>query len=158
MAKRQQKAPPQRRLVYEGPVGRCPCCNKPTEVKLGGTLGDPKTTGWTVRMDVLEVLYRQVADRVQKRDEKLYVTDPSEYDATRRSKLFFVDGGDGIAGPFGQLGLKVFLETHFSDNYTEDTCIYIVSTTSRALATIRNSPFAKAPEEVSSLDGSTDLF
>jgi len=158
VAKRKQKAPPKRRLVYEGPVGRCPCCDKPTEVRLGGTLGDPETTGWTVPTDVLEVLYRQVAVRTQEKAGKLYVTDPSEYDATRRSKLFFVDGDDGIAGPFGQLGLKVFLGTHFGEDHTEDVRIYVVATTPRALATIRDSPFAREPDEPDDLDGSADLF
>jgi len=77
--------------VYEGVVGQCPRCNKSTEVRIGGTLGVPPITNWVVPVPVLETLYREVASRIKEKSEKLYVTDPSEYDATRRSKFFFVD-------------------------------------------------------------------
>lgn len=160
MARGKGKAPPKGRLVYEGPVGLCPCCNKPTEVRLGSTLGEPPPPGWVVPTDVLETLYRTVAARVKadSKTGKLYVTDPSEYDATRRAKLFFVDGGDGIAGPFGQLGLKVFLGTSFGENHAGNIRVYVVTTTHRALELIRASPYAKPPDEGGELDDSADLF
>jgi len=147
------------RTVYEGPVGLCPCCNKPTEVRLASTLGEPPPPGWVVPDDVLATLYREVAARVKTDGKKgtLYVTDPNEYDATRRAKLFFVDGGDGIAGPFGQLGLKVFLGASFGEA-THNVRIYIVNTTHRALDRIRSSPYAQPPEQDVDLDGSADLF
>jgi hypothetical protein len=155
---RKTKAPPKQRLVYEGPVGLCPCCNKPTEVRLGGTLGEPDVPGWVVPTDVLELLYREVAARIREKDGALYVTDPSEYDATRRAKLFFVDGDDGIAGPFGQLGLKVFLGANFGAEHTGNVRVYVVTTTHRALDLIRKSPYARPPDEGGNLDGSADLF
>lgn len=146
------------RSVYEGPVGECPCCNKPTEVRLGSTLGEPPSAGWTVPRDVLGVLYREVTARIKEKDGKLYVTDPSEYDATRRTKLFFVDGGDGIAGPFGQLGLKVFLGSNFGEMHPDNVRIYIVATSHRALRLIRNSPHARPPDIGPDPDSSADLF
>lgn len=153
-----KKALPKGRVVYEGPFGRCPCCDRPTEVRLGGTLGEPDSTGWTVPTDVLGVLYREVATRIKEKDGKLYVTDPSEYDATRRAKLFFVDGDDGIAGPFGQIGLKVFLGVSFGQDHAGNVSVYVVTTTHRALEMIRKSPYAREPEEHSDLDASSDLF
>ena len=158
MARKKTPKAPKERMVYEGPVGRCPCCDKPTEVRLGSTLGEPDPSGWTVPADVLARLYKAVADRVQEKSGKLYVTDPSEYDATRRSKLFFVDGGDAIAGPFGQLGLKVFLGATFGQDHTDNIRVYVVTSTHRALALIRESPYAREREEVADLDGSADLF
>jgi len=156
--KGKKQAPAKGRTVYEGPVGRCPCCDKPTEVRLGSTLGMPEPAGWTVPADVLARLYRAVATRIQEKGGKLYVTDPSEYDATRRAKLFFVDGDDGIAGPFGQLGLKVFLGSHFGEDHADNIHVYVVTTTHRALARIRESPYAKEQDDPGDLDGSADLF
>lgn len=153
-----KKAPPKQRLVYEGPVGLCPCCNKPTEVRLGGTLGEPNVPGWVVPVDVLELLYKAVAARIREKAGVLYVTDPSEYDATRRAKLFFVDGHDGIAGPFGQLGLKVFLGASFGTEHTSNVRVYVVTTTHRALDLIRKSPYARSLKDDGDLDGSSDLF
>ena len=127
-------------------------------MKLAGTLGSPDAPGWVVPRDVLEMLYRAVAIRIKERDGKLYVTDPSEYDATRRSKFFFVDGGTSIAGPFGQRGLKVFLGANFGDDFTENVRVYVVTTTHRALSIIRKSPFAKPPDDGDSLDDQADLF
>lgn len=159
MARSKKRKAPKGRTVYEGPVGLCPCCNKPTEVRRASTLGEPIPPGWVVPDDVLGLIYREVSARV-KTDEKkgtLYVTDPSEYDATRRAKLFFVDGGDGVAGPFGQLGLKVFLGASFGEA-AHNVRIYIVTTTHRALTRILDSPYAKSTEEDADLDGSADLF
>lgn len=158
MARRSKQKEPIRRLVYEGPVGLCPCCNKATEVRLAATLGEPSEDQWIVPEDVLEHLYREVARRVQEKGGKLYVTDPSEYDATRRSKLFFVDGSGGIAGPFGQNGLKVFLGTYFGEDSTDNVRVYVVTTTHRALGLIRASPYAREPEEARDLDDPADLF
>lgn len=155
---RQPKAPPKERAVYEGPVGLCPYCDEPTEVRLGSTLGQPISAGWVVPADVLGRIYKAIADRVKEKGGKLYVTDPSEYDATRRSKLFFVDGDDGIAGPFGRLGLKVFLGSHFGQDHTDNIYVYIVATTPRALSLIRLSPFASESEDAGDLDGPADLF
>lgn len=158
MRGRKHKAP-KGRTVYEGPVGLCPCCNKPTEVRLASTLGEPPPPGWVVPDDVLATIYREVSARVKTDPKKgtLYVTDPSEYDATRRTKLFFVDGGDGVAGPFGQLGLKVFLGSSFGD-VAHNIRVYIVTTTPKALDLIRRSPYAQSPIQDPSLDGGMDLF
>lgn len=144
--------------MYEGPVGRCPDCGKSTEVKLGSPLGTPANVAWTVPSDVLATLYREVATRIKEKNGKLYVTDPSEYDSTRRSKFFFVDAGDGIAGPFGQLGLKVFLGSQFGESITDSPYIYVVATTHRALKRIRESPYAREPEPDANGNGSVDMF
>jgi hypothetical protein len=94
-------------------------------------------------------MYLEVAKRVKRRTrhnkEQLYVTDPSEYDATIRNKFFFVGTRAGeIAGPFGPTGLKVFLTTSLdADSNTNSITIYIVSTTSRTLPRIVNSPYAR---------------
>ena len=159
MPRAKRRKAPKGRTVYEGPVGLCPCCNRPTEVRRASTLGEPTPPGWVVPDGVLETLYREVAIRVKTDAKKgtLYVTDPSEYDATRRAKLFFVDGGDGVAGPFGQLGLKVFLGANFGET-THNVRIYVVATTHRALTRILDSPHAQVPEEAADLDDSTDLF
>lgn len=150
---------PQRRSVYEGPVGRCPCCDKPTEVRIGSTLGEPARRGWIVPVYILESIYRAVATRTKfdHKKQQWYVTDPSEYDATRRKKLFFVDGGDALAGPFGPLGLTVFLRSNFKET-SQNTRIYTVITTHRALDRIRNSPFTAPPDDTYDLDEPTDLF
>jgi hypothetical protein len=159
MKRKKTPKTPKRRLVYEGPVGRCPDCGKGTEVRLGSPLNQPSTVAWTVPADVLATLYREVVVRIKElKDGKLYVTDPSEYDGTRRSKFFFVDAHGGIAGPFGQRGLKVFLGTEFGSTLVEDVNIYVVTTTSRALAVIRESPFARDPEPAPPVDGSVGMF
>jgi len=146
------------RLIYEGSVGRCPCCDKPTKVRLAGTLGIPDPSDWIVPLEVLELLYRSVASRIRtdKKTGKPYVTDPSEYDATRRVKVFFVDGEDGIAGPFGPLGLKVFLGSH--SEHTTNVRVYVVSTSSSALEVIRKSPFARDRETSPQIGTTEDLF
>lgn len=160
MARRPTKPPPKRRLVYEGPEGLCPDCGKATEVRLGSTLGDPSAASWTVPEATLAHLYREVAKRIKtdKRTGKLYVTDPSEYDSTRRAKLFFVDGDSAIAGPFGQNGLKVFIGSSFGPDHIENVRVLVVATTHRALALIRESPYARPPAEGMDSDGSSDLF
>lgn len=150
---------PKQRLVYEGPVGLCPCCNTPTEVRLGSTHGEPTVETWIVPRDVLATLYRATASRIKTRDGKLYVTDPSTLDATVRSKFFFVDADDGIAGPFGQLGLKVFLGTAFGQEKVDSIQVYVVSATHRSLSIIRKSPYAREPDaDDGALDDSADLF
>ena len=160
MARTPPKHAPKRRLVYEGPAGLCPDCGKATEVRLGSTLGEPSAASWTVPEAMLAHVYREVASRTKtdQRTGKLYVTDPSEYDATRRAKVFFVDGDDAIAGPFGQNGLKVFLGSSFGPDHIENVCVLVVATTHRALRLIRESPYAQAPAEGADSDGEADLF
>jgi hypothetical protein len=155
---RAAKAPPKQHLVYEGPVGACPCCNTPTEVRLASTHGESPVEAWIVPKDVLGYLYREVADRIKEKGGLLYVTDPSTYDASVRSKLFFVDGVDGIAGPFGQTGLKVFLGASLDASKPENVLVYVVSTTHRSLSIIRKSPYASPAEDAADLDDSSDLF
>lgn len=145
-----------RRLVYEGPRGCCPCCDRLTDIRIGSTLGSPAINAWTVPVNILSIMYRAVAQRVKQVScsTQLYVTDPSEYDATVRTKFFFVGGcRDEIAGPFGALGLKVFLSTTL-DVYenTNEYTIYIVRTTSKTLSRIINSPYAREPEPTTEIE------
>lgn len=160
MARKPTRSAPKRRLVYEGPAGFCPDCGKVTEVRLGSTLGEPSAASWTVPTPTLAHVYREVAKRVKtdQRTGKLYVTDPSEYDSTRRAKLFFVDGDSAIAGPFGQNGLKVFLGSSFGPDHVENVRVLVVATTHRALKLIRESPYARPPAGGLDNDGSADLF
>ena len=65
MASSRKRKAPKGRTVYEGPVGLCPCCNKPTEVRRASTLGEPQPPGWVVPDDVLGVIYREVSARVK---------------------------------------------------------------------------------------------
>lgn len=157
MRRKKAKAP-KRRLVYPGPRGVCPRCGKDTEVTAASFMGELGHAEWTVPDDVLSYLYREVAKRIQEKDGKLYVTDPSEYDATRRSKFFFVDGGDAIAGPFGQRGLKVFLGSQLAQVIRDNPLIYIVATTPRALRVIRESPHACEHADEVEVDESIELF
>jgi len=149
-----RKAPTVRALVYEGVIGSCPCCMNPTEIRLGSTGGTPEDESWVVPEPILFAIYGEVAARIKAKIENektvYYVLDPSETFAVVRNKLFFI-GGDGseLAGPFGYEGLKVFLQTRLENTRER---IYIVSTTSRALAVIKNSPYA-----LSYTQGSTDV-
>lgn len=147
-----------RPLVYKGPVGTCPCCDRKTEVHLGGVLGYPSTTQWVVPTGVLEAMYSAIIPRIKEKEGTLYVTSPNKYDGTKRSKLYFVNMGDKVMGPYGERGLKVFLGVHFGDQYTENIPIYIVNTTHRALQIIKNSPFGNPPEEPDKLIEPLDLF
>ena len=150
------KKAPKTRTVYEGPLGMCPCCQRVTEIRLAGTLGADNTP-WVVALPVLEAIYSSVAARIKEKDGELYVTDPSDYDAAHRSKLFFVDAGDSVAGPFGPTGLKVFLRSQFGESPSNVT-VYVVRTTHRALSVIRQSPFAVLREAVFDLEAAIDLF
>ena len=143
------------KFIYEGSAGRCPCCDKTTEIKLGNTLGNPSIPHWVVPEDVLQIIYSTISTRIKEKDGHLYVTDPSNYDASRRSKLFYVDADQGIAGPFGPSGLKVFLrDISFAVKNPESMRIYIVTTTDRALRIIRQSPFSRNSEQ---LNNDTEL-
>jgi len=145
-------------LVYKGPVGLCPCCNRKTEIRLGGALGSPSIQHWVVPTGVLEAVYSAIAARIKEKDGTLYVTSPNKYDGTRRTKLYFVNMGGTIEGPYGEKGLKVFLGVHTDKRSTENTFIYIVNTTHRALTLIRNSPFSSIQEEPDKITEPLDLF
>lgn len=155
-----RKTKHQTRTFYEGPKGRCPCCDRTTEVKIGGTLGPPNPAGWVVPLDTLKILYSRVAAMVREDAKgRLYVVDLKSYNPAKRGKLFFIDGGNnGIAGPFGHLEAKVFLSEQFGEEITENICIYIVVTNHKALTIICESPFAKLDESELNLDAPVDLF
>ena len=146
------------RPIRLGELGQCPCCGKSTEVRLGGTHG-PAATEWVVPEDVLRTLYGAVAERVKGSGDKLYVRDPHPHKNKVRKRLYFVDGGDGIAGPFGPEGLESFLYDTSPDG-TAPIGVYAVSTTSRALRRILESPYAARVEASagSLVDAPTDLF
>lgn len=160
------RRPPQKALIYEGPFGLCPCCNRKTEVRVASTLGAPPDVVWTVPEPLLRLLYSEVAKRIKEKVQdgqpRYYTTDPSRHEATVRNKFFFVaagDGDDNVAGPFGQNGLKVFLEGHFPSDDSQAIRVFVVTTTHRALSVIRQSPYAQAPEEKGEDYGtSTDPF
>lgn len=158
MSRRAAKALPRQRLIYEGPVGLCPCCAASTEIRLASTLGVPPLKVWVVPRRVLEFVYREVALRIKDKAGRYYVTDPSIYDTNVRTKLFFVDGADGIAGPFGQIGLKVFLGASLGAIKAESIQVYVVSTMHRSLCVIKRSPFAKSSDDAEYLDETSDLF
>lgn len=150
-----------------GVLGKCPCCGKPTEVRLGGTHGPPATE-WIVPEDVLRTLYSAVLERIKGSGDKLYVRDPHPHRHKTRNRLYFVDGGDGIAGPFGPEGLESFLHDTSPDG-TASIDVYAVITTPRALRRILKSPYAvrhvSLPAGISALmppvgpvDDPTDLF
>lgn len=158
MSRKAAKALPKQRLIYEGPVGVCPCCTISTEIRLASTLGTPPLKVWVVPRRVLEFVYREVALRIKEKNGRYYVTDPSIYDTSVRTKLFFVDAIDGIAGPFGQTGLKVFLGASLGAIKADNIQVYVVSTLHRSLCIIRRSPFAKSNEDTEDLDEPSDLF
>jgi hypothetical protein len=155
-----KRGPQVRALVYEGVVGSCPCCLNPTEIRLGSTGGIPEEPSWIVPEPVLYGIYSEVAFRIKSKSEEgkvtYYVLDPSEHFAVVRNKLFFI-GGDGteLAGPFGYEGLKVFLQTRLENTRER---IYVVTTTSRALSIIKNSPYALNSSEPSVDLKAADLF
>jgi len=152
------------RPVHLGELGRCPCCGKVTEVRLGGTHG-PTATEWIVPEDVMRTLYSAVARRTKCHGGKLYVRDPHPHKNMVRKQLYFVDGGDGIAGPFGPEGLESFLHDTSPDGMAAIE-VYAVITTPRALRRILKSPYSEAvparlgaqPSSDSSVDDPTDLF
>jgi hypothetical protein len=90
----------------------------------------------------------RIKERTTKGKTQLYVTDPGGYDSTKRTKFFFVEGANKeIAGPFGPMGLKIFLHgTMSGPGRLQDLRVYIVGTTHRALTVIQNSPFAHTLE------------
>jgi len=111
-----------------------------------------------VPLPLLETIYSAIAPRIKEKGGRLYVVDPSGYDPTHRTKLFFVDdGGDSVAGPFGPTGLKVFLRSEFKDS-SDNVGVYVVSTTHKSLALIRSSPLTAPREEAFDLEAATDLF
>lgn len=150
-------------MNFFGPVGRCPCCGKPTEVRLGGTLSVPEQPDWVVPPEILRQIYSEVGKRTKARASggKLYILDPHPHVVTHRRKLYFVDGSEGLAGPFGPEGLSSFLRS--SCPGTTNVQLYAVCTTDRALRRIQKSPYTVHPsrrtrEVAKDLDNPIDLF
>jgi hypothetical protein len=152
-------------LVFEGPRGACPCCDKPTAVKIASTLGPPNVKAWVVPEGLLRRLYIDVAKHI--RSEEIdgvlsyYAIDPSPYDASRRQKLYFVEGSEeGLAGPYGPTQLKVFLGTHDLGAEDQRVRIYVVLTTHSALHLIQSSSALEdyKPEALPTAPTGEDLF
>lgn len=146
------------RPVHFGTQGRCPCCGKRTEVRLGSTHG-AAAQEWVVPGEVLSRIYTAVAERIKGQEDNLYVVDPHPHNPRVRHRLFFVDGGDGLAGPFGPEGLESFLHDNSPDG-TALVEVYAVRTTVPALRHILQSPYSTRPEETpeSPVDDPADLF
>lgn len=170
-----RKKRPAKQLIYEGPVGKCSCCDRKTEIKIASPLGTPSMPGWVVPVETMRDLYHSVAALIRKRTQggtdTLYVNDPDLRPARartgwslRRAKLFFVEGSDGqFAGPYGPDGLKVFLRNALDSGAPAvNVRVYVVTTTHRALKIIQNSQLAHGvrSEEPEGDDGvaGADLF
>lgn len=155
---------PKRRLVYEGPRGSCPCCHRLTQIRVGSTHGLSEEVSWEVPVSLIEHVYREVHRRVKIKTVAgkscRYVTDPNPHNPTVRLKYFFVGSADDeVAGPFGFDGLKVFLEASLGGTGYQSVRVYIVSTTTRALAIICDSPFVRdAENRPPEPDPEADLF
>ena len=137
--------------IYHGPVGRCECCGRPTMIHKASTCGSPPDVSWVVSFDLMAALYGPliplIREEVVDGKLRLYLIDPSPYDAERRETAYYLDGGGGsLAGPFGPIGLKVCIGNELKENAQHIPEIYVVKTTTRALSIIRNAVIPELPE------------
>jgi len=127
------KMPPNQKIVYDGPKGRCFCCGKLTDIVLAGTLEKPDVSDWIVPKRVLDHVYFSVTSKIKNDNGRLYLK--LDYPLTTL-KCFFVEGGTGIAGPFDFYNLKAFLNTYLKHAQFQNHIVYVVPITSLALERI----------------------